>query len=384
MFDKLSDRRRLVSLATLALLGACTVIPKGPKPAAPPPPPKPGPSQLPQDNARHRVALLVPLTGPNAAVGQSIANAATMALLDTNAKNLRVTNYDTGAGAAAAAEHALADGNELILGPLLADDIPPVASAARAGHVPVISFSNDRTAAGRDVFVMGTVPAQSIRRTVDYATAHGVRNFAALVPNGDYGERTSTALLDAAKASGGTVVKMEPFDRSNTSAVSAAHRLTVNGGFDAVMILDAGRIARLAAPTLHAATPPPHILGTELWSGDRTLFTTPALRGAWFSALSDARFGQFSASYKTRFGAAPYRIATVGYDAVLLTLRISRQWPDRTAFPMQGLLDPKGFLGLDGPFRFARDGVVERAFEVREVGTAGITVVSPAPARFGE
>jgi ABC-type branched-subunit amino acid transport system substrate-binding protein len=219
---------------------------------------------------------------------------------------------------------------------------------------------------------------------VNYASAHGVHSFAALVPNGDYGERTSTALLDAAKAAGGTVIKMEPFDRSNTSVVSAAHRLTAAGGFDAVMILDAGRIARLAAPALHAATPPPRILGTELWTGDRTLFTNPALRGAWFSALSDARYGQFSASYKTRFGAAPYRIATVGYDAVLLTLRITRAWPDKAAFPMQQLLDPKGFLGLDGPFRFARNGVIERAFEVREVGTGGVSVVSPAPTHFVE
>jgi hypothetical protein len=38
---------------------------------------------LPTDTARHRVALLVPLSGENAAVGRSIANATTMALLDT-------------------------------------------------------------------------------------------------------------------------------------------------------------------------------------------------------------------------------------------------------------------------------------------------------------
>jgi branched-chain amino acid transport system substrate-binding protein len=383
MFEKSMNRRGLVLVTALALLGGCAVIPKG-REAAAPPPPKPRPSTLPQDAARHRVALLVPLTGPNAAVGQAIANAATMALLDTNAVNLRVTNYDTGAGSAAAAEHALADGNELILGPLMADDIPPVASAARRAHVPVISFSNDRDSAGRDVFIMGSVPAQSITRTVRYAAGQGVHNFAALVPNGDYGERTAAALQAAARQTGTTVTATEAFDRSNTSAASAAQRLAVKGGYEAVMVLDAGRIARLAAPGLRAATPPPRILGTELWSGDRTLFTMPALRGAWFSALSDGRFGQFSASYKTRFGAAPYRIATVGYDAVLLTLRVAREWPDGGAFPMQRLTDPKGFLGIDGPFRFGRDGVVERAFEVREVRVTGSTVISPAPTGFAE
>src|SRR3546814_7609445 len=67
----------------------------------------------------HRIALLVPVTGKNAAVGKSIANAANMALLDTGAKNLRVTTYDTAANPGDAARRALADGNQLILGPLL-------------------------------------------------------------------------------------------------------------------------------------------------------------------------------------------------------------------------------------------------------------------------
>ena len=382
MIYRLLDRRRLVAVVTLALLAGCTVIPK--KAVAPPPPPQTGPSALPQDAARHRVALLVPLTGPNAAMGQSIANAATMAILDTNAQNLRVTNYDTGTDPAAAASRAIADGNGLILGPLMADEIGPVATAARAAKVPVISFSNDRSAAGRDVFIMGTVPDQSIARTIGWASAHGVRSYAALVPRGDYGERASAALIDAAKTSGGTVVAMEPYDRGNTSAGSAAHRLSVKGGFDAVMVLDGGRIARLAAPMFRTGGGGPRLLGTELWSGDGSLLATPALRGAWFAALPDARFGQFSTSYKTRFGTQPYRLATIGYDAMLLTLRAAREWPNGAPFPMHMLVDPKGFLGLDGPFRFSRSGVVERAFEVREVRAAGVTVVSPAPERFGE
>jgi hypothetical protein len=56
-------------------------------PGTSPPPRETAPQEnvLPSDAGRHRVALLVPLTGPNAAVGQAIANATTMALLDTNA-----------------------------------------------------------------------------------------------------------------------------------------------------------------------------------------------------------------------------------------------------------------------------------------------------------
>ncbi|MCP5916117.1 penicillin-binding protein activator, partial [Klebsiella pneumoniae] len=86
---------------------------------------------------RHRVALLVPLTGPNGGVGRSIANATQLALLDTRSEKVRITTYDTAAGAAAAAQRAIAEGNRLILGPLLADDVRAVAPIARGAKVPV-------------------------------------------------------------------------------------------------------------------------------------------------------------------------------------------------------------------------------------------------------
>ena len=122
MFREFAGWRMLaVGTASLAI-AACTAVPK--QPAAPPPVAQPAPDVLPTDTARHRVALLVPTSGANAQVGQSIANAATMALLDTNATNLRVTTYDTATNPAEAARTAVKDGNRLILGPLLSSDIP--------------------------------------------------------------------------------------------------------------------------------------------------------------------------------------------------------------------------------------------------------------------
>ena len=113
------NRRNAVMFGAMVLLAGCKVIPKGVPTTAPPPEERPS-DALPADQMRHRVALLVPMSGPNAEVGQSIANSTTMALLDTNAQNLRITTYDTAAGAGLAANKAILDGNRLILGPLLA------------------------------------------------------------------------------------------------------------------------------------------------------------------------------------------------------------------------------------------------------------------------
>lgn len=377
---------RNLALAGAAMLAAgCQVVPKGDVATAPAPLPAPEPSAtaLPTDTGRHRIALLVPLSGDTAAVGQGIANATTMALLDTNADNLRITTYDTSDGVAGAARQAIADGNKLILGPLTADAVPSVQAVARPAGVPVIAFSNDISVAGPDVFVIGLVPEQSIRRSVEFARVRGANRFAALMPEGDYGIRAASALENALRDFGGTLVGTQAYARGNTSIVSAAARLRAAGGYDTVLIADSARLSIEASDELQrGARTRARILGTELWSGEATLARAKSMEGALFAAVSDGRYKRFADSYQARFGAAPHRVTTLGYDAVLLTLRVAREWKVGTPFPKNELYDKGGFLGVDGPFRFGRNGVAERALEVREVRGGEITAVDPAPTGF--
>ncbi|AKH41567.1 ABC-type branched-subunit amino acid transport system substrate-binding protein [Altererythrobacter atlanticus] len=382
-----SLKRGLVALTLAAGLAGCQVIPGGDGvqtgPAEPGETTGPSDTALPTDTTRHRIALLVPLSGSNADVGRSIANATTMALLDTDAQNLRITTYDTATNAQSAAARAIADGNRLILGPLLRQNVGPVLSQAKPADVPLITFSNDISVASSDVFVLGHVPEQSVARTVAYAHANGARNFAALIPNGEYGSRAADAFSAAVRRVGGRLVATESYDRGNTSIVSAAERLESKADFDAVLVADGARLSAMAAGALkEPGMVLPTILGTELWSGEASIANASAMRGALFAAVSDARYRQFLDSYKSRFGETPYRIATLGYDSVLLTLRVARDWEPGTQFPVRELLGTDGFLGLDGPFRFRGDGVGERAMEVRRIGNGTIDVVDPAPQRF--
>lgn len=371
--------RRLAVIGALSLLAGCAVIPKGSVPVTEPTEKAPDANILPTDAGRHRVALLVPMTGANAAVGQSVANAATMALLDTNAANLRITTYDTATGAGTAAARAISDGNKLILGPLLADDVTQVSNVARTSRVPMITYSNDSAVASRDVFVMGQAPGQSIARVLGFAKSRGIKSVAAIIPTGDYGQRSTAGLTEAARAQGIAVTSIETYDRGNTSVASAVRRAKEKSKFDALLIADGSRIALQAAPLAGKGI---RLLGTELWSGDGTIAKAPAMRGAWFATVSDQRFGQFEKSYTSRFGATPSRLATLGYDSVLLTLNVARGWKPGTTFPTAKLFDPQGFIGLDGVFRFTANGMAERAMEVREVGAGTFATVSPAPTKF--
>lgn len=372
-------------VTSLIFLAGCqSIVPRGgertPTPA-PAPPPVSG--ALPTDQTHHRIALLVPLTGKNAGVGQSLANATTMALLDTKAQNIRMTSYDTAKGVTAAARKAVADGNKLILGPLLSDNVVATANIARPAGVPILSFSNDAGVAGNNVFLLGHIPSQSIERVVSYAKGKGMNRFAALVPNGVYGQRASSTLLKSVKDAGGTVVSIQNFNRDSASVAAATRRLPENGEFDAVLLADNGAMAVKAAPLIRKnASSTAKILGTDLWNTSSNLAGAPSMRGAWFASVADGLYSQYATKYRGRYGRAPFRLSSLGYDSVLLTVKVAQSWKVGTPFPINQLTDSGGFIGLDGVFRFRRNGISERALEVQEVQRGSFAIIDPAPRGF--
>lgn len=383
-----------VRLGVLALLAhavaGCQVVPRsraeGPSgPAAAPAVPRDTDEprlNLPPGETRNRVAVLVPLTGSNAAVGQSIANSANLALSDSGSTAIRITAYDTARGALAAANEALADGNGLFLGPLLAEDARAIAPIARQANVPVIAFSNDVSVAGDGVYLLGMDPSQAIDRVVAFARSRGATRFGALLPTTVYGERAGRALADAVQRGGGQLVAIRTYNRTAETLRTAATELNGQGPFDAVLIADGARLASAGVAPLRRGSPQVRILGTELWGSEANLGAQASLRGAWFAGPAGGNFEQLRTRYRARYGANPYRLGSLGYDAVLLAVRISGDWRFGRRFPARALRGEDGFTGVDGAFRFARDGTAERALQVEEVAAAGTSMLSPAPAGF--
>jgi ABC-type branched-subunit amino acid transport system substrate-binding protein len=375
-----------VMMGGALLMAGCTVIPKGPpKSVDVPPEDKPLPPGLPSDGQRHRVALLVPMTGPTAGVGESIANAANMAVLDTGGQKIRLTVYDTTGGVVAAATKAIADGNKLILGPLLGEDVKLVSAIGKQAKVPLLSFSNDASVAGNGTYIMGFTPAQSMARIVAFARTQGKRRFSAMAPVGAYGERALAAFETAVEAGGGTMLATQSYDRNSGGIIGAVARINRAGPADAILIADNGRVALQAVPLLRRnGNPNAQILGTELWNTDASLPRVPLMHGAWFASVSDGVFSQLSTKYRTRFGKAPFRLASLGYDAILLVTKVSVNWKMGTSFPLQLLEDRGGFAGIDGALRFSPNGIAERALEVQQISPTGAKIISAAPKVFSD
>lgn len=370
--------KKLLALASIILLSACAAIPRG----GDGPPPLVTPDPL---DGMHRVALLLPMTGPDGDVGQSIANATALALTDTKATNIRMITYDTGLGVAAATKRAIADGNKVILGPLRGDHVVEVAAVARPAGVPIISFSNDVGVAGQNVFLLGHLPNQSIDRVVRYAKAQGYNRFAGMVSTNVYGQRAQSNFTSAVRSAGGTLVSIQETDGTAGSADAAARRLMQMGQIDAVLIADSGRAAITAVPALRRnGLRNAKILGTDLWNIDGSLAGNAPMYGAWFASVSDTLYAQYATKYRTRFGKAPLRLSSLGYDSVLLVARVTRDWRPGTKFPVAQLTDPQGFIGVDGAFRFTGNGLTDRMLEVQEIQAGKFVTVSAAPTQFAK
>lgn len=403
-------------IAVALLVSGCTRPAQRVTTVAPPPVQRPveapvaPPVVAPPQN---RVALLVPLTGANAAVGQSIANAANMALLESGERRINLRIYDTAAGgAAAAASKAVGEGARLFLGPLLAGDVRAVQGVASANAIPVLSFSNDAALAGEGTYVLGYQPGQSISRVVQYARGRGAVRFAALIPDGVYGQRAANAFLRAVEASGGRVVSVVNYARTPAKLLAAARKVTdydrrmaaaaktpalrPDGsvapiasrlppvGFQALLIADSGQVAAAFGPALtQYGASQVLVMGTELWNNEPAIRTARGLQGAVFASVADTRFAALGGRYRAKFGGTPSRLASFGYDSVLLVNSLADRWPVGQPFPRALLASPDGFAGIDGVFRFTGAGIADRGLEVQRIAGGTITTVQAAPKTLG-
>ena len=337
-----------------------------------------------------KVGLILPLSASgNAGVAaQSMRNAAEMALAEFNSPNIQLLVKDDGgsaSGAQQAAQQVLAEGAEIIIGPLFAQSVTPVGQVARSRGVPVIAFSTDANVATRGVYLLSFLPESDVERIIGYAAGQGKKSFAAALPDNAYGTVVEAAFKQAVARRSGQVVVLEryPLDRGQiqtavrnvAQAASRADSIFIPDGADSVSIV----VAALAANGVDPKRI--QLLGSGLWE-DPQIFSNSALDGAWYAAPDSTGFRNFSGRFRARYNQDPVRTATLAYDAVALVAALTKtQGPQR--FSEEVLTNASGFTGIDGLFRFRPDGTNQRGLAVLRVGPSGGQVISPSPKSFG-
>jgi branched-chain amino acid transport system substrate-binding protein len=368
-----------------------------PTPAPSPPPMAPALATPSAETGPAKVAFLVPLSGANAELGQAMLDAAQLALFEAPDDRLTLVPRDTGgnaAGAAKAARAVIGDGARLILGPLLATEVEAVKPVARDAHINVIAFSTVTDLAGGNAFLMGFLPRQEVVREVGQARDRGLTRFAALAPNSAYGHLMADALHDVASTSGATMTRVEFYDPRAADTAPVVRRLIPGGAaadvavtgspsFDALLLPEGGATLKQIARQIREAesdTKPVQLLGSGLWDVPG-IGSEPALVGGWFAAAAPEPRRVFEQHFRAVYGHDPPRLASLGYDAAALAGVLARS-TDSEPFSQQAILNPSGFTGVDGLFRFTPSGLVQRGLAVLEVQPQGDVVISPAPQTF--
>ncbi len=395
------------ALLAIGVISGCAApeLPKIPKPPVAPPPAPPATlpthpltseesgflrlGNTPPGRTPVRVGVLLPFgNGSSAtrALATSLMKAAELALFDSKNRDLLLISADEGYNrdtAAAGARTLLAEGAEVIIGPLFAQSVSAVAPITRDRGVPLISFSTDRAVAGDGVYLLSFQPGNEVRRVVRYAASQGHANFAALIPSTTYGDRIEQAFQDSVKAANGQIADIEKFTPAAGDIVAPAQKVA-KAKPDAILIAQGGTLLRDIAPTLATSGADSHqvqYLGTGLWD-DPAIAREPNLAGGWFAAPDPEIEHSFEERYRAAFGSNPPQLAALGYDAVSLVALLA-SGPAYHRFTAQTLTDPNGFSGADGIFRFNPDGTCERGLAILGIDPeTGFKIVSPAPTTF--
>jgi branched-chain amino acid transport system substrate-binding protein len=360
-----------------------------------------------------RVAILLPLSGARADIGQAMLNAAQLALAGPGAPALDAK--DTGGtpqGAAAAAQQAVAEGDGLILGPLTSPETAAVAPIARQASIAMLAFTNDPAQAQPGVWTLGITPGQQVRRLVSAAQAQGKSQFAGLLPDSDFGHAMGQALTQATASNALPPPNLRFYPRGMAGINAAARDLsdyanrrgpidtqirqaralgTPEGrhqaqelakssiappSFNALLLADTGgeALGEIAAvlPYYDVDRSQVQIMGPALWASPSS--GSGQFPGAWYAAPDPAARGAFDQAYSAKYGSPPPPLADLAYDAASIVRVLGRQ-----GFSVGALTQPSGFVGADGWFGLLADGQVRRALALFAIERGGPQMIEPAP-----
>ncbi|SUZ32109.1 hypothetical protein ROE7235_01862 [Roseibaca ekhonensis] len=341
------------------------------------------------------VALLVP--GGSGDQGRdvlaaSLENAARLAVADLQGAQIDLRVYQTAGDAnraASVAQQAVDDGAQVILGPLFADAARAVGQTVAPSGVNVLSFSNNPSAASRNVFLLGPMFENTATRLMDFASAQGKGRIMLVAEQNQAGEVATAAVRRAASRSAADLVAVQSYPFSQQGVVQALPGITAQArsGNAQTILFTAG--SEGALPLLAELLPQNGLspqtfqyAGLTRWDIPASTMQLSSLQGGWFALPDPSLTRQFDARYMGSYGQAPHPVGSLGYDAVAAVGALLRQGGS-DALTAERITQGSGFAGVTGVFRFRADGSNERGLAIAEIRDGTSVVISPAPRSFG-
>jgi ABC-type branched-subunit amino acid transport system substrate-binding protein len=369
-----------VAMSALALLTACGAnIPTttGPKVDASQPIP---------------VALLVPQSSEGTAqIASDLENAARLAAAQLDDLEIDLRVYDTAGDAtvaASVAQQAVDDGAKIIIGPLYAEAANAVGTAVADEGVNVLSFSNNTTIAGGNVFVLGKTFDNTAARIVSFAAEQGKERAMVIHSDRIDGQMGLNAFQAAAANSSLRIVSAQSFELTQESVVNTVPLIRASAEIEDVDTLfltssSAGALPLLAQLLPEAGLDPANVQYTGLtrWDIPPQTLELSGLQGGWFAVPDLTRTESFSTQFQEQFGNRPHQLASLAFDGIAAIGALS-QAGFNDILTREALTQPSGFQGVDGIFRLKDDGTNERGLAIATVQDKQVLIIDPAPRSF--
>ena len=362
----------------------------------------------------HNMAVLLPLSGDNATIGQTIRTSIETAVLQSAPQNLSVSFYDSSTSLPETIKSILATDSDIIIGPVFSDNVR-ILRDSKPTDLPVISFTSDASAVGNGVMTMALMPTNSIEAIIREMTSDEVKQFIILAPNTPsgrmmsgaakqvaenyelplvglfyYTEQDSESIKDAARTAAMNTARTAAHTRARqvlsdiltNETLTPAEETSLNlqleklektetlghVPYDAVLFLGNGDDTKSLASFLRyydVSARDARFYGTTMWDGSDITgdFT---MSGAKFATLPNIN-QNFASLYEQVSGTQPNRLATFGYDAANMAIGMIYSNKSNAAY----LLDPSGYMGTDGLFRLKPNGTSERSLRIVQLDGSG-------------
>ncbi|GAA6174103.1 penicillin-binding protein activator [Sulfitobacter pacificus] len=345
-------------------------------------------------NAPVPVALLIPRGGSQSdnLLAKNLENAARLAIRDLDGVKIDLRVYGTAGNAGTAANmaaQAVNDGAKIILGPVYGESANAAGVAVAAQGVNVLSFSNNPTIAGGNVFVLGQTFANTANRLVGYAKRSGKDRIVVLHAGDVAGQLGRNAIQQAISANGATLAGTVDYALSQESVVAAVPRVKAavdSTGANALFLTTSSASALpLFAQLLPEAginSASSQYIGLTRWDIPKQTLDLPGVQGGWFAKPDPAATNAFNQKYSAAYGAAPHPLAGLAFDGIAAVGALAKSGKS-TALTGASLTQGAGFRGATGIFRLRRDGTNERGLAVATIRNQSVVILEAAPRAFG-
>ncbi len=340
------------------------------------------------------VALLVPRgsgQAGDAALAQSLENAARLAMSDLPNVKVDLRVYDTAGNAGTAstvAQQAVADGAKIIIGPVYAQAANAAGLAVLNKNVNVLSFSNNTSIAGGNVFVLGPTFQNTANRLVNYSASQGKTGTVIVYSNDAAGQLGQSAIASALGSSPVNNAGTVSYDRSQQGVINAVPTIKAtvdSSGADSVFLTatTAGALPLLTQLLPEAGVSPAttQFIGLTRWDIPPQTLELPGVQGGWFALPDPSKAQSYRQRYNATYGEAPHPISGLAYDGIAAIGALVAQGKSN-ALTGAALTQSAGFQGVGGIFRLLPNGTNERGLAVATIQNKQVVVIDPAPQSF--